>query len=205
MKRLIFILLFGFYYVAGSAQQTQIQLKTDYGSENKDIQELMRFQGVEKIVLNFEGEDLKGKDYAFIIKEFTNGRLAKADTLVASSKSDYMSKIEKNIFKVDVMVATRLDHSVKFYAKFDRFSINKLYDVEKPKDAYALHDFLGAKQSLEIKSNTPTYILGYFLPYVDKDTGWKMYCEVSGSKHHPDDWGKAFDIPNYFLVEVQFY
>lgn len=205
MKHLLFIVLFTFCYASSFGQDTQIQLQTNYGSDNKEIHELMRFQGIEKIALNFEGEGLKGKDYALVVKEFTNGRLAQTDTIIASSKSDYISKIDTNTFKVDVMIKTRLDNSIKLYAKFSRFSVNKLYDVEKPEDAYALHDFLGAKQSLEIKTGQPTYVLGYFLPYVDKETGWKMYCEVSGSKYAPEDWGTQFNIPNYFLVEVQFY
>ncbi|WP_412986046.1 hypothetical protein [Pontimicrobium sp. IMCC45349] len=203
--RIFLLLTITLLTITNIGAQGVIQLKTDYGSDNNELHELMRFQGIEKITLSFEGESLKGKDYAFIVKEFTNGRLEQTDTIIASSKSDYISKIDTNTFKVDVMIKTRLDSTIKLYAKFNRFSVNKIYDVEKPKDAYALHDFLGANQSLEIKDNTPTYVLGYFLPYIDKETGWKMYCEVSGSNYAPEDWGEQFNIPNYFLVEVRFY
>jgi hypothetical protein len=203
--RTLFLVAVALISLSSITAQQDVRLKTDYGSDNKELQELMRFQGIEKIRLRFEGAHLKGKHYAFVIKEFTNGRLAQVDTLAASAKDAYIQPVQSNTFKVDVMVQTRLDHTVKFYARFDRFSVHKIYDIEKPEDAYALHDFLGPKDSYEVPLETATYVLGYFLPYVDKDTGWKKYCEVSGSKYAPEDWGKAFDIPNYFLVEVQFY
>jgi len=90
-------------------------------------------------------------------------------------------------------------------AIFDGFSVTKNYQIKKPKDDYALHDFLNGSKPLQIEIGKPTYILGYFLPYIDKKTGWKKYCDVVGSKQKPDDWGKTFNIPNYFLIEILFH
>ena len=87
---------------------------------------------------------------------------------------------------------------------FDRFSTTKYYDIKTSEDSYALHDFLGNEKSIPIEVKKATYILGYFLPYLDKESGWKKYCEVSGSKILPEEWGSTFNIPNYFLVEILF-
>lgn len=57
---------------------------------------------------------------------------------------------------------------------------------------------------MKIKDNGLTTIMGYFLPYIDKETGWKKYCEVSGSKYAPEERGSVFDIPNYFLIQIEF-
>lgn len=203
MKKLFLVALLVFYSQV-NGQQNEIRLETKYGSENKEIQNLLRFQGIETTNFKFTGEPLKGKDYMVLLKEYTNGKLARIDTIVNSKKYSYIKAIDSTEFQFGFCVQTQLNNTVKMEFKFNRFSIPRIISVKKEKDKYALHDFLGAKKSIPIKLNTAIYIMGYFLPYTDKDTGWKKYCEVSGSKHSPEDWGKVFSIPNYFLVEILF-
>jgi hypothetical protein len=186
------------------AQQTQIQLETKFGSENKEIHELLRFEGIEIIDLNFSGTQLKEKNYTILIKEFTNGSLSKTDTLISSKNDSYLQPIDKDIFKFKFFVKTQLDNTIKMTSIFDGFSTNKKYEIKAPEDAYALHDFTNGIEPMKIEIGKPTYIMGYFLPYLDKETGWKKYCEVAGSKYNPDDWGTMFNIPNYFLIEILF-
>ncbi len=57
---------------------------------------------------------------------------------------------------------------------------------------------------MSIRTDLKSARSGYFLPYLDKETGWKKYCEVSGSKMSPEKWGEHFKIPNYFLIEALF-
>ena len=186
------------------AQQNEIILNTEYGSDNKEIHELLRIQGVETIDLKFSGHGLKGKEYTILIKEFINGSLSKTDTLISTLQDSYLQPIDTTVFKFKFYVKTQLDNTVKMTSIFDRFSTNKIYDIKKTKDDFALHDFLNGSNPMPIEIGKSTYILGYFLPYLDKETGWKKYCEVSGSKYSPDEWGTVYDIPNYFLVEILF-
>jgi len=187
-----------------TAQYNEILLDTDYGSDNKEIHELLRFEGVETIDLKFSGDGLEDKDYTILIKEFINGTLSKTDTLISTLQDSYLKPIDTTVFKFKFYIKTQLDNTIKMMSIFERFSTNKIYDIKKTKDNYALHDFLNGPKSMPIEIGKSTYILGYFLPYLDEETGWKKYCEVSGSKHNPDDWGKVYNIPNYFLVEVLF-
>jgi len=188
---------------ATNAQQSEIELTTKYGSDNKEVHDLLRFQNVEVIALKFSGTDLKGKDYRLLVKEFSNGVLAKTDTIVSSKADNYLTPIEKAEFQFKFYVKTQLNNKVKMESQFSRFYNTKRYDIKPSKDKYALHDFVKANK-LVIKPNQPTYIMGYFLPYLDKETGWKKYCDVAGSKYNPEDWGAVFKIPNYFLIEVLF-
>jgi len=186
-----------------SAQKT-VQLQTEYGSKSKEVHELLRFEGIEIIDLNFSGEQLNEKEYTILIKEFTNGSLSKTDTLISSKQASYLQPIEKDSFGFKFFVKTQLDNTIKMMSIFERFSTNRVYNIKAPEDTYALHDFLNGLEPMSIEIGKPTYIMGYFLPYLEKETGWKKYCEVSGSKHHPDDWGTMFNIPNYFLIEITF-
>lgn len=187
-----------------NAQQKEITLQTTFGSENKEIQDILRFQDVETTILNFTGTDLKGKDYTILVKEFTNGNLSKTDTIMNSKTYDYVPAIAADSFKFKFFVKTEINNKVKMTFMFDRFSTTKYYDIKTSEDSYALHDFLGNEKSIPIEVKKETYVLGYFLPYLDKESGWKKYCEVSGSKVSPEEWGSKFNIPNYFLVEILF-
>lgn len=204
MKRLLLIAIVVLNYGCITAQQNEINLQTIYGSKNKDIHQLLRFEGIETVELKFSGKQLIGKEYTILIKEFSNGNLSKVDTLISSKSDGYLQPIDTSFFKFKFYVKTQLNNTIKMTSIFDRFSTTKIYDIKKPKDRYALHSFLKGSTPLEISVGKPVYVLGYFLPYINKKTGWKKYCDVSGSKYNPEDWGKVFSIPNYFLVQAVF-
>ena len=204
MKKIFLIAIVLLNYGCITAQQNQIKLRAAYSSKDQDIRQLLKFEGIETVNLLFSGKQLKGKEYTILIKEFTNGSLSKIDTLISSKIDSYIQPIDTSFFKFKLYIKTQIDNKIKMTSIFDRFSTTKFYDIKKPKDKYALHSFLNGSTPLEISVGKPTYVLGYFLPYLEKETGWKKYCDVSGSKYNPEEWGKVFSIPNYFLVEVTF-
>jgi len=204
MKNLIVLVVTFICFGTLNAQKSDIKLQTKYGSDNKELHSLLRFQEVETIKLTFTGDDLKGKNYRLLVKEYTNGSLAKTDTIMDSVKFDYTPAISDSVFEFKYYVKTQINNTIKMNFMFSRFSTPRLYDIRTSEDKYALHDFLKTSDPMPIELNTKTLIMGYFLPYVDKETGWKKYCDVSGSTHKPEDWGTAFDIPNYYLIEILF-
>lgn len=204
MKKLILLAVAFVCFSTLNAQNSDIKLQTKYGSDNKELHDLLRFQEVETIKLTFSGNDLKNKNYRLLVKEYTNGRLAKTDTIVDSSKFSYISAINDTVFEFKYHVKTQLNNTIKMNFKFDRFSSPRLYDIKEAEDKYALHDFLKTSDPMAIELNTATLIMGYFLPYIDQKSGWKKYCDVSGSAYKPEEWGIIFDIPNYYLIEIRF-
>lgn len=204
MKNVILLAVAFICFSTLNAQKNDIKLQTKYGSDNKELHSLLRFQEVETIKLTFTGDDLKGKNYRLLVKEFTNGSLAKTDTIMDTAKFDYIEAINDTIFEFKYYVKTQVNNTIKMNFMFDRFSTPRLYDIKVAEDKYALHDFLKTSDPMPVELNTKTLIMGYFLPYVDKESGWKKYCDVSGSEHKPEDWGTAFNIPNYYLIEILF-
>ena len=204
MKTLITLAVAFICFGSLNAQKNDITLQTKYGSDNKELHDLLRFQEVETIKLTFTGHDLKGKNYRLLVKEYTNGRLSKTDTITDSARLEYIPAINDTIFEFKYYVKTQINNTIKMNFMFDRFSTPRVYDIKAAEDTYALHDFLKTTDPMAITSNTKTLIMGYFLPYVDKETGWKKYCDVAGSKHKPEDWGTVFNIPHYYLIEIVF-
>lgn len=203
MKKLLFLAVALICYSWTTAQQNEIKLTSQYGAKNKEVFELMRFEGIESNLLTFSGKELKGKNYTLLLREFTNGVLTETDTLIDSKSSEYIPVIKTDSLKLNFFFKTENNNTVKMHIKAPRFTITKKYDIKKSEDEYALHDFLGSKASLSIKKGKPTYVLGYFLPYLHKD-GFKSYCDVSGSEYKPEEWGEKLNIPNYFLIQVLF-
>ena len=204
MKNLITLAVALICFSPLNAQKNDIKLQTKYGSDDKELHSLLRFQEVETMKLSFTGKDLKGKNYRLLVKEYTNGSLAKTDTIMDSGKFDYIPAISDSVFEFKYYVKTQINNTIKMNFMFDRFSTPKLYDIKATEDKYALHDFLKTSDPMLVELNEKTLIMGYFLPYVDEESGWKKYCDVTGSKHKPEEWGNAFDIPNYYLIEITF-
>ena len=173
MKHLILLAVAFICFSTLNAQKSDIKLQTKYGSDNEELHDLMRFQEVETIKLTFIGNDLKDKNYRLLVKEYTNGSLAKTDTIMDSGKFDYISAINDTVFEFKYHVKTQLNNTIKMNFKFDRFSSSRVYEIKKVEDKYALHDFLKTSDPMPIKLNTKTLIMGYFLPYIDKESGWK--------------------------------
>lgn len=203
MKKLLFLAVALICYSWATAQQNEIKLTSQYGAKNKEVFELMRFQGIESNLLTFSGKELKGKNYTLLLKEYTNGVLSKTDTLIDSKSVSFIPKIQTDSLKMKFFFKTENDNVVKMHIKFPQFTVEKKYEVKKQDSEYALHDFLGSKPFLPIKIGYSTYALGYFLPYELPDGG-KSYCDVSGSKYKPEKWGEKLNIPNYFLIQVLF-
>ncbi len=204
MKQIILPIIAGFFINQTISQNKGITLETDYGSDNIEIRDLLRAEGIETDVFKFKGNDLKGKNYKILVKEFTNGSLSNIDTIIDSKSNDYIKPLDQAFFNVKLYVKTQIDNTVKMSFTFDRFFSSKTYDIKHVSDNYALHDFTGGTKDMVVPVGKPTYIGTYFLPYHDEETGYKMYCQVSNSKYKPEEWGRVFNVSNYFLIEAQF-
>lgn len=73
--------------------QNTIKMTNNYGSENKEIQDLIDFENIYIEQLNFEGENLKGKSYQINLEEYVNGKLSTNSMIFDGTETDY--------FKID--------------------------------------------------------------------------------------------------------
>jgi len=93
---------------------------------------------------------------------------------------------------------------VKINFHFNNMMITHELKIDNTDDAFALKDFTGGNNSLEFEYNIPTIILSYILPYEREGLQMKFYCEVAESKFKPKQWGEIFNIPQYFLIQIEF-
>lgn len=206
-KRTVIYLLLSILGISINAfAQSDIRLRTKYGSENQDLMSVLQFEEIGFDKLIFTGNDLKNKDFQISIKKIVGGRLEKQDVVFDSKESDYF-KIKSDQFVFRLLTKETPELKARFDFQFNGFSKQMEYVVEKNNNdlhrKFALKDFLGDKPDMPISVDKNTYILAYMMPYVRPD-GSSSYCEVAQSGVNPEELGSKYAIPTYFLIDIKF-
>lgn len=187
--------------------QSDIRMRTEFGSENQDLRSILSFEEISLDKLIFTGDDLKNKDFQITVKKIVNGDLEKQEVVFDSKESEYF-KIKSNRFIFRLLAKVTLEPKVKFDFQFNGFAKSVQYNIEKTNGDFhrrlALKDFLGEQPDIPISLNKSTYILAYMMPFVRQD-GSSSYCEVAQSGVNPEDLGKKYAIQTYFLIDIKFY
>ncbi len=201
MKIKIFISIFILGINLLSAQ-TKIKVKTKYGSENTEIQNLYNFENIFVQQFCFKSEKLKGKSYLIKLLEFKKGKKVNSTILFDGTESDYF-KINSN--ETSLKFNVKLDNEkLKIQIATDKFISKKLYfELKEEDDKYVLKDFFGRNSEIKIDIDKSTSILALITPFIN-EKGFGSYCDVANSKINPNKLGKHFKLPHYFLINIEF-
>lgn len=182
--------------------QETIKMTSSYGSDSPEIQDLIDFENIFIQKLNFQGDKLKGNSYTINLEEFKKGKLTKTSTLFDGTETDYF-KIDtdneslKFFFKLS-------ESKLKTYIRGKKFGSKKSYfKLNTDADKYALKDFFGNHEEMNIELNKKTAVFAIITPTIHKD-GSGSYCEVAQSNINPEKLGEHFKIPHYFLITITF-
>ncbi|MFT4611624.1 MAG: hypothetical protein ACJA1H_002078 [Glaciecola sp.] len=182
---------------------SDLKMTTDYGSENLEIRDLLRFEGIDYMKIDFSGKNLKGKSYHLTVKEIWNGKVV-SDTTVLDSKNLGVKQFETlkdSVFNMRVISKLTYQNKLKLTFKFPRFSITKEYDAIDSNE-YSLRNLVD-ESNLKIGYHDTFYFLAYILPY-EREDGSKSWCDVGSSGDAIETWGEKFGIEHYLLFEMKF-
>lgn len=70
-------------------------------------------------------------------------------------------------------------------------------------DLYAVKDFFGGSDKYKINLSNSNALFAIITPTVHLD-GAGSYCEVVQSNIKPENLGKVYSIPHYFIVRIGF-
>lgn len=196
----VLLLLLPTFLLSGqriSKEESGIVMTTK-GPESEELGYLMRFQGIDYFDADFQGSELVGKDYLFLVKEIWNGEIRKIDTLVNSARSSRVRPLQEGEMNLKILAQKTEDNKLKMYFRFPQFSRTIFFDATES-NAYSLRD-IGIQQKIE--PGKSFYAFAYILPY-EKD-GWQLYCEVDSSGTDVEQWGQVFGIEHYVVFEMKF-
>ena len=207
MKKILLVLIVLAGFALNSFAQSDVKLRHE-GADSADLQSLIHFEGINIERLSFKGSDLKNKDYQIIIKKFVNGNLAQTDVAFDSresvyTKGDAFFRIKTDQLTFRILAQAGLDNTVKYEFQFDRYSQSKEYQVATNQKAFVLRNFLGGQLEQSISLTKDNHLAIFMLPYV-KENGASAYREVTQSGVNPEELGKEYPIPLYFLIDIKF-
>lgn len=206
MKRKIifaFLLLASLVYPSFGQQNNGLKMTSVYGSDNKEMLDLFRFENIDYYKIKFSGKELKTKTYTITVKEIWDGKTKSEKTVFNSKDMAAMNldKVNDTALNLKVMGKLTPKNKLKLTFMFDRFSNTKEYDAIETNE-YSLRN-LADESKLEIGYGKKFYFMAYILPYKHKD-GSSSWCEVGSSGKDIENWGKKFGIKHYLLFEMKF-
>lgn len=192
-----------FLYSSYAQQKTDLKMTSKFGSENKDLFDVLRFENIDYYKINFTGQELKNKTYKITVKEIWDGNVKSESTVFDSKEMVEMSldKINDTVLNLKVISKLTPKNKIKISFVFDRFSNTKEYDSIESDD-YSLRN-LADESKLPIGYGKKFYFMGVILPY-QRANGSKSWCEVGSSGKDIENWGKRFGIKHYLLFEMKF-
>lgn len=204
MKRNILILLFLINSGLSYAQEptNAIKMTSFYSSDDPELSDILRFEGIEYLKISFTGKELKDKSYHLSVKEIWDGVIKSDTTIINSAKISFhqLSKVNDTIFNLKVISKLTQENKLKMTFKFPRFSTTKEFDAIDSDD-YSLRN-VAEVSGEKIEYGKKFYLLAYILPY-EKD-GMKYWCAVESSGKEIESWGKEFGIKHYLVFEMIF-
>ena len=187
------------------AQNTNQGLKmtSTYGSDNKEILDLQRFEGIDFYRIKFSGDELRGKTYKITVKEIWGGKVKSEKTVIDTKDlaNAGLDKVGDTTLNMKVMSRVMPNNKLKVSFMFDRFSNTKEYKALKTND-YSLRN-LADESKLPIGYGEKFYFMASILPYERAD-GSKSWCEVGSNGKDIENWGKKFGVKHYLLFEMKF-
>jgi len=187
------------------AQKTSagLKMKSKYGTEQKDLLDLLRFDGIDLYQIKFSGAELKGKSFVIKVKEFWGGRLKSEKTVIDTKDLADAGRDKVNDTTMQMKVLSKItpENKIKISFLFNGFSNTREYKALKTKD-YSLRN-LADESKLPITYGENFYFMAMILPYKRKD-GSKSWCEVGSNAKDIENWGKRYGVKHYLLFEMKF-
>lgn len=206
MKRktwLTLAFMVSFVYSLYAQQKNDLKMTSKFGSENRDLFDILRFENIDYYKINFNGQELKNKTYKITVKEIWDGNVKSESTVFDSKEMAEISldKVNDTTLNLKVISTLTPKNKIKISFVFDRFSNTKEYDAIESDD-YSLRN-LADESKLPIGYGKKFYFMAVILPYQRAD-GSKSWCEVGSSGKDIENWGKKFGIKHYLLFEMKF-
>lgn len=190
-------------YKSNAQQNNNLKMKSEFGSSNKELFDILHFENIDYYKINFSGKDLNNKTYRITVKEIWGGNV-KSESVVFDSKEMAemgLDKVNDTTLSLKVISKLTPKNKIKVSFVFNRFSNTKEYDAMENGE-YSLRDLVN-ESKLPICYGKKFYFMAVIMPYKRSD-GSKSWCEVGSNGKDIENWGKNFGIKHYLIFEMKF-
>ena len=169
---------------------------------NQDLKTILEFENISLDEVQFKGNLIKDKYYVLRLKEFKRGTLTTTKTIFDERGNEYF-KVDSTVTSFKFLSRIDKEH-LKLWIRGNKFGSKQSYfEIADDNGRYVLKDFLGVEGSTEVHGDSPFYLYAIITPNRSSN-GSGSYCRVAQSEVNPEEFGREFNIPHYFLVEMEF-
>ena len=186
-----------YLYPGMSSAQQAVTMHSEYGSKNREIAQLLEFQGIDQYRSSFNGESVKGRHFLLTVKSMWDGELTNTDTIINTVQYGDFAKISTDSLEIFVTGA-RMNDDLKVNFRFPKVAFSRKFKAVVSDD-YSLRP-VGDQTTFKPGVSSPAYV--FMLPY--EEGGVKYYCEVDKSGGNVEDWGRKFKLKHYLIFELKF-
>ncbi|MFC0351898.1 hypothetical protein [Undibacterium danionis] len=188
--------------ISFASAQSNIKLSAANGVENEDLMNVLRFQGINYTKVKFSGTDLWGKNFKIFLRDFHQNKLVKTYEIFDSTEDEFF-KIKEQEFGFNVLVQRTSSNKAKFDFRFLGFGVVKEIVLDSDQKDFMLKSLQTENSETNISLNKNQTILSFMMPYQSKN-GILKYVDVNQAGSTPEELGKKFKIPRYFLIDIRF-
>ena len=197
----------------------KVQIKSFTGGEL--INDVLQFEGIQYLKVEFEGKKVIGKRFAIKAKEIWNGEIKEISTVYESSvlNENFFFNEDTSLLPIRVIAKHTNDSILKILFRFPKIGATKEYKAIDS-DRYVLISAIDETKwdtyvntpdgqnspamviEGQVKTNETFPLLVYTLPYEMDGNIWWGNVNVCG--RDIDTWGKRFGIKHYVVFEMEF-
>lgn len=129
MRKSLFVLLLLITSTFSFAQEAdkEIIMQSSYSSDNQEVSDILEFEGIQYLKMNFFGKELSDKTFLISVKEIWDGIVSSESIIMNSAKIgvEQLSKINDTVFNLRVISKLTVENKLKMTFKFPHFSTTK--------------------------------------------------------------------------------
>lgn len=168
---------------------------------DSQLQTYFEFEDISFNKLIFTGNLLKEKQYIIRLKEYKKGKLTHNHTLFSGEGTEYF-RIKTDTLQFKLLSKITKDE-LTVWIRGNGFSTKRtIVSIDNANNDLAFQSYIDSYKPF-ITANTKAYLFSFITPKRNKD-GSGSWCDVTGSDVNPEELYKEFEIPHYFLVEIEF-
>lgn len=204
MRKLFIFIFFIFSIICKSQESAGIKLIINQGVESSELQDLLKFKEIDYFTIIVTGEELKGKKFAIVSKEYWDKDLKNTDTIADLSKTP-IPGLNNDTLITKILAEKSDNDSLRISFNFKRlFGVTKKYKTTTL-NTYSTRNLSNGK-NVNINLGESFPLLVYTLPYENPEyPGWLFYCELTRDGVATEDWGEKYNLKHYVVFEMIIY
>jgi len=189
--------------IHANAQDTTF-MKVNTGTTDKQLADILKFEGIEEYDVEISNHKLKGKPVLISYEEYMDGEMVKEKTLSELPEGWPASSLNAASDTVRFkLLSQEKDNVAKVNFKYSGFSFQELFETPHHTGAYSMREIFGdeEKNAKHVGNKEKKALFVYTLPFEGDHN--KYYCTATSTDVPVTQWWDKYHVKHYIIFYVQ--